>query len=306
MIHRILLTLCFMAGSVNAQQDVQNEPRVLPPVAVGHAGISELTDATDSPQFCFEIRLVSAPEFIVRPLRLASPALSPPVVDSDPFEGWKTLNPGQSLLLHKTESRIENSAETEINQVTDDQVREFVQAAQGHVRANILFAPKVTVFDRQTAQIADAAKVLFLADDTRPGFAKTVEAVEGVRFIVRPTLLDDGRVQADVKIKMCSLPNRHDIPVADDGTLLRAPEQVCTSIEYSAIMKADILHTAILPPSVAVTPERSEKRVTLASRIVGSTKNKENEPTQIVWLVSMRRISTTEDERSPELEPATP
>lgn len=305
MTFRLFLILFLLAGSAKAQSQNRNSPRILPPVVARHAGPAEKT-GEDGLQFCFEIRAVSAPESFIRRFRRVSERPSPKIEATDPFENWESLTAGQSLFLRNAESRFESAEETIVAHWTDDQMRQFIQGAQRSQQGNILFAPKVTVSDRQTATIADEEKIWFVTEEPEPGRATTATAAKGTRFFVRPSVLENGRVQADVKIRMCSLPNVHEIPVADDGTLLHVPERICTTIEYSAILTGDVLHTAILPQPCLPEPARKENRITLASRFSGQGKTQESEPVQIAWLVSLRRISRNGGGHSPGLEPGGP
>ncbi len=305
MTFRLFLILFLLAGSAKAQPQNQNSPQILPPVVARHAGPVGKT-GEDGLQFCFEIRAVSAPESFIRRFRRASEHSSPEIDAADPFENWESLTAGQSLFVRTAETRFESAEETVVTHWTDDQMREFIQGAQRSQQGRILFAPKVTVSDRQTATIADEEKVWFVTEDPEPRRATTAKAAEGTRFFVRPSVLENGRVQADVKVSMCSLPNVQEIPVADDGKLLHAPEQICTTIAYSAILTGDVLHTAILPQLCLPKPARKENSITLASRLVGQSKTREGDPMQIVWLVSLRRISRNGGAHSPALEPAIP
>jgi hypothetical protein len=302
---RLFLTLFLFAGAAKAQPQNQGSLGIQPPVAARHAGLVKTTGQAGL-QFCFEIRAISAPEKFVRLFRRASVPSSLQIDETDPFENWESLASGQNLFVRTAESRLESAEKTVVVQWTDDQMREFIQGAQRSQQGKILFAPKVTVFDRETAAIADEEKVRFVTEGPEADRTTTAEAAEGTRFFVRPSVLQDGRVQADVIIRMCSLPNVHEIPVADDGTLLHAPERICTTIAYSAILIGDVLHTAILPPPLLPRPARTENRITLVSRLAGLGKTRESDPMQIVWLVSLRRISRTEVGHSPELGPAGP
>ncbi len=232
-------------------------------------------------------------EDILRPFRPAATRQPEQLENTEPFADWEPLDPGQRIVVRKVETCIENTAETAVTQWTEDEMYEFVQAAQANRRSNILFAPKVTVFDRQTATIADETKRIVMGAD---GHEASSEAFEGTRFYVRSSLLDDGSAQIDVKIRMCSLANRHAVPAVDIDTLLRDPEQICTTIAYSAMLTGDVLHTAVLPPAISHSTAKTEKRITLASRLVGQGKNTEPEPQQFVWLISVRRINLTPSE----------
>ncbi|HQX50141.1 MAG TPA: hypothetical protein PK992_20820 [Planctomycetaceae bacterium] len=291
---RTIFALFILAGSAKAQAQTETLPQTLPPVASGHAGPSESTD-TDEPQFSFELRTITMAEDILRPFRPAATRTPEQLENSEPFADWEALDPGQEIAVRTVETRIENAAETVVTQWTENQMDEFIQAAQENRRSNILFAPKVTVFNQQTACIVDETKRVIMSADEPVRVSS--EAIEGMRFYVRTSLLDDGRAQIDVKIRMCSLQNRHEVPTFDIDTLLRGPEQTCTTIAYSAMLTGDVLHTAVLPPAISHGPAKTEKRITLASRLVGQGKNTEPEPQQFVWLISVRRINPTPSEK---------
>ena len=293
MILRLIFALLILAGSTTAQAQTETLAQTLPPIASGHVGPAEATDVVE-PQFSFELRTITMAVDILRPFR-PTPSRAPEQLENmEPFADWEPLDSGQGIVVRTVETRIENAAETVVAQWTEDQMDKFIQAAQVNRRANILFAPKVTVFDRQTATIADEAKRVIMCADQALG--PSMEAIEGMRFFVRSSLLEDGRAQIDVKIRMCSLPNRHEVPAVDIDTLLRGPERICTTIAYSAMLTGDVLHTAVIPPAISSEPAKAEKRIAFASRLVGQGKNTDPEPQQIVWLVSVRRINTPPSE----------
>ena len=292
MILRLIFALLILAGSTTAQAQTETLPQTLPPIASGHVDPAEATDV-DEPQFSFELRTITMAADILRPFR-PTPSRAPEHLENmEPFADWEPLDSAQGIVVRAVETRIENAAETVVAQWTEDQMDKFIQAAQVNRRNNILFAPKVTVFDRQTATIADETKRLVMGADAH---GASSEAIEGIRFFVRSSLLEDGRAEIDVKIRMCSLPNRHEVPAVDIDTLQRGPERICTTIAYSAMLTGDVLHTAVIPPAISSEPAKAEKRIVFASRLVGQGKNTDPEPQQIVWLVSVRRINTPPSE----------
>lgn len=284
MLCRILIAILVTASTVVAQQ--QRQPTNRPPQPKAENKESSIAD--DAPQFVFEIRMVSASETLLRPLRKLGEASVPLAETTEPFEGWQPLNPAQAILLRKSGTHIQQTVEPAVIELSDEQINDFVNAAQGDTRSNILLAPKVTVFEGQVGAIADQTKVAFLIHESGSSEPKTCEATEGTQIYVRATSLDEGRVQVDAKIQLRCLPNKTQIPVGK--VLTRAPEQTVSTISVSGVLSGKTLHIAVIPPETAAPPEKPSPRIRLVSRIIRPGKSESFPPSPLVWLVTVRRI----------------
>lgn len=281
---RVLAALVLIGGSAAAQLQSTNEPtnastRLNP----GHSG----PGMTDGPQYCFEIRAVSVSTDIIRPYFEKAVRAQEQNREHIPFEGWKPLDPDQSLVLDTAETRTETGSM--VVKMSDREVRAFIADAQEGASNNILFAPKITLSEGQTGEISDQSKIPYADNAIRKSAsAKPAEAVEGTQIFVRASQIEHGRSQADVEIQFHSLPDRNHIPLTDDGILPRKPVQTVSTVGFSALMAGDLLHTVVIPSEMLTEPLKPS-RIKLASHVIGLGKSGHAEPRPIVWIVTVRR-----------------
>ncbi len=289
---RVLIAFLCLSGTVNAQLKERDSLEELPQSLPGHSGPAD----SDGPQYSFEIRMVSAPEATIRPLRpraIQSPEQRKEYV---PFEGWQTLDPDQSVVLQREQTGIKTSLDAAVVEITDRQIRQFITDARPGERSHIVFAPKVTVFEGQIGTITDQSKIQYV-DNRSPKSGKTTpveavgEAVEGTQIFVRASLLDNGSTQADVEIHLHGLPDRDQIPVTEEGVLTRMPQQTVSTLACSGTMSSEVLHIAVLPPESSTEAVKPASRIEVASRVVGLGKPKAPESRPMVWFVSVRRVA---------------
>jgi RNA polymerase sigma factor (sigma-70 family) len=129
----------------------------------------------------------------------------------------------------KTAGSIRSSTGKQLGILTDRQVLRFVQNACDNPGANIMQAPKMTLFDGQTSVVAVTEKQVLStgAKTDRPGEApqKTLFPVYhrfelGVKFAFKPTVSADRRsIHLDVKANIAALANKHVArsPITLDG-----------------------------------------------------------------------------------------
>ena len=290
----IFLVTVTAAFGQDSRRDVQFPG---PSAAAIAAEVSEPGTANptiDEPQFTFEIRLVTAPERLVDKFFDLSEVMlmeSPPV---HPFEDWKPLDSRTPIDIRSFETRVKPAFELShgprLIELADAQVREFIEAAQGDSRSNILFAPKLTVFAEQVGAMQDESKVNFLFSDAKSGKKGRSTAVEGTRIFVRATRRENGDMDANARIELHALPNRHEIPLTDDGMLSRRPEQTVTTMDVAGILRGETLHMAMMPPEPLSEPEKPESFIQRAS----FRRKQPRGVTRMIVLVSLRCGSATE------------
>ena len=288
MSRRVLIAFLCFSGTANAQLNDSNSLKELPQSLAGHSGPAD----ADGRQYSFEIRMVSVSEDAVRALRQqAIPGLEQPQ-EHIPFEGWQILDPDQKLVLQKAETRINPSTDAAVSEMTDRQFRQFIAEAQQGERNNIVFAPKVTVFEGQVGTITDQSNIQYVDSGSRTSGNVTLsKAVEGTQIFVRATVLDSGCTQADVEIHLHGLPDRRQISVSEDGVLTRAPQQTVSTLACSGLMSGEVLHIALLPHESPAESVKAASRIELASRVVGLGKPQTPESRRIVCFVSVRRVA---------------
>jgi len=289
---RALIALLCLSVTANAQLKGSNSLEESPQSLPGHSGPAD----SDGPQYTFVIRMVSAPEARIRPLRPRAIQSAEQHKEHVPFEGWQTLDPDQSVVFQEGQTRIKTSLDAAVLEITDQQIRHFITDALQGERSNIVFAPKVTVFEGQIGKITDQSKIQYVDNRSLKSGKTTLveaveEAVEGTQIFVRASLLDNGSTQADVEIHLHGLPDRDQIPVTEEGVLTRAPQQTVSTLACSGMMSSEVLHIAILPPESSKEAVKPASRIEVASRVVGLGKPKAPESQPIVWFVSVMRVA---------------
>lgn len=262
----VAVLLCF-SGTALAQSSRRSTqfPGYRDTVSANN-GSEQTDDAVllERPQFSFTIRLWTASE------RIIEAVLDPPAIQRDespvapPFEGWEPHSAGKTLQIRLFETRVKLAPEIAggpaLIELSDQQLADFIDAAQGDSRSNVITAPKLTVFCEQVGQVQDESKVPFLYKGT-DGKQYRSSAIEGTRIFVRTTRREDGEIEADAQIELHALPNRHEIPLTEDHVLSRPPEQTVTTMGLSGILKKQQLHLAMISPEPTAEPELSESLI---------------------------------------------
>jgi|GEM_PF-1695436 len=263
----LVAVLLFISSTAFAQSSRRYTQFPVPQAAVSTNDVSEQADdavSLEQPQFSFTIRLWTASE------RIIEAVLDPPVIQLDespvapPFEGWEPHSAGKTLQIRSFETRLKLAPEIAggpaLIELSDQQLADFIDAAQGDSRSNVITAPKLTVFCEQVGQVQDESKVPFLYKGT-DGKQYRSSAIEGTRIFVRTTRREDGEIEADAQIELHALPNRHEIPLTEDHVLSRPPEQTVTTMALSGILKKQQLHLAMISPEPTAEPELSESLI---------------------------------------------
>ena len=259
----VAVLLCF-SGTALAQSSRRSTqfPGYRDTVSANN-GSEQTDDAVlqERPQFSFTIRLWTASE------RIIEAVLDPPAIQRNespvapPFEGWEPHSAGNTLQIRSFETRIKLAPEIAdgpaLIELSDQQLADFTDAAQGDSRSNVITAPKLTVFCEQVGQVQDETKVPFLYKGA-DGKQHRSSTIEGTRIFVRTTRREDGEIEADAQIELHALPNRHEIPLTEDHLLSRPPEQTVTTMALSGILKKQQLHMAMILPEPTAGSEQAE------------------------------------------------
>ena len=262
----VAVLLCF-SGTALAQSSRRSTqfPGYRDTVSANN-GSEQTDDAVllERPQFSFTIRLWTASE------RIIEAVLDPPAIQRNespvapPFEGWEPHSAGKTLQIRLFETRVKLAPEIAggpaLIELSDQQLADFIDAAQGDSRSNVIMAPKLTVFCEQVGQVQDETKVPFLYKGA-DGKQHRSSTIEGTRIFVRTTRCEDGEIEADAQIELHALPNRHEIPLTEDHVLSRPPEQTVTTMGLSGILKKQQLHLAMISPEPTAEPELSESLI---------------------------------------------
>lgn len=133
--------------------------------------------------------------------------------------------------------------------ITDEQLRQFMQRVQSDARSSMLMAPKVTVFNGQTASVAMQAQRPFVTDvqpDESGQFKPVIDIVkEGLKVELQPVVAANGSTALSLKLEvseiasvaLANLPHRNaDQP--DRPLTVQVPHVDRTTVETTVALPA--------------------------------------------------------------------
>ncbi len=135
---------------------------------------------------------------------------------------------------------------------TDEQMRQFLQAAKADARGKVLFAPKVTLFNGQTAVIADLVQRPFVtAVEPQPDgtLRPVVEVLDnGVKIQLVPVVGDDETIELSFDVNVSQIGD-----VAAAALQYRSGEQrTNVKVDVPTVAKTRISSRVRLSPSESV------------------------------------------------------
>lgn len=206
-------------------------------------------------QVSIEARFVSAPVEILNGLGLENAILVPPAAEPEPlFSLDPDRNDGASAIqLISASSVVEEShPPIHVQMFNAQQAKEFVNQAQGDRRSNIQQAPKVTVWDRETAEVASPTMRPFVVD-VQKGRPLVREYQTGTTIMARPCVKDSGSVQLDLRVRLDHI---EAVEVYNNGEQqVQCPTINALKVELSANLKpGETLVIWVPTPEVAAPP----------------------------------------------------
>ena len=296
----LLTCPCFaMQATPWAQTAGRASLALKPSVKVGKQGAQDERFDPNAPQICIEFRTLTA-----RPNDLASMKVGhlvrtqpvaikpkPPTISDD------ELRSSGGIQLVSATRVVEQKQPVFVRRLSDKQAFELLRGAQRNERVNMLFAPKVTLFDSQEAEISDTTQRPFVValKRTDRGVEPVVRVHEdGVRTAVRATV-KDGRVRLDVAITHSDITSVETRTIGtDDRKMLKVqvPKVETDKVRLSAMVEDGA--------TLAICGFRRMREVRQEQPILGGKvpvisgmfKNVgiAREPEEMVWLITPRVI----------------
>lgn len=157
--------------------------------------------------------------------------------------------------------------------IADDQLRRLIESIQEDPRGNLLQAPKMTLFNGQTASCAALVQRPFVTG-VHPRADRTLEPVvevldEGLKVLLRPVATEDGAVALTLQLQMsqignvafANLPYRDPLPPHPHVTV-QVPSVSTTSVQADVQLSAGET-LLIAAPQVFDTTSPAQSSVTL-------------------------------------------
>ena len=191
-------------------------------------------------QVVIEARFVSiTPDFetVLEHLGIQNEAIVPPAVEPEALFSPATVadSGSSSIQLISASTVVVEQNPIHVETIKLQEMLEFIQLFQQDSRTNVVLAPKVTVWDRDTAEIADVQKRPFVVDREN-GTGVVREYQEGTTILARPCVKDSGSLQLDLQIRFDQI---EDVVVSEKSETqqVQTPRVKTFKIELSAHLK---------------------------------------------------------------------
>ncbi len=170
--------------------------------------------------------------------------------------------------------------------IGENELAQLIRTVSADRTGNILFAPKVTVFDGQTASIADQVQRPFVTgvDPTVEGTLQPVVSIldEGLKFVFTPTVGDDDSVTLAFEVSASSI-----------GKVSYANLPIRTSDQAESQITVQVPATTCFEVSSAVKLAAGESIVVAIPRVFNLEPGADADTTTIVTLTP--RIISPQD-----------
>ncbi len=214
-----------------------------------------LAEQSSRVQVSIESRFVSAPVEMLNSLGLENAVLVPPAAEPEAlFSLDPDKNKGDSAIQLISASAVveESHPPIHVQTLNAQRIKEFVDQAQGDRRSSVMQAPKVTVWDRETAEIASATTRPFVVD-IQNGKPLVREYQTGTSVLARPCVKESGSIQLDLRV---SLDDIEAVEIYTKGEQqVQCPKINALKVELSATVKpGETLVIWVPTPEVAAPP----------------------------------------------------
>ena len=275
------------------------------PAAVGTQRAQQAKFDPNTPQICIELRTLTARPEDLATMKAGQFVRAQPVAvkPGPPAISDEELRSSGGIQLVTATRVVEQKQPVFVRRLSDKQAFELLRGAQRNERVNMLFAPKVTLFDSQEAEISDTTQRPFVVALTRTdrGVEPVVQVHEdGVRTAVRATV-KKGRVRLDVAITHSDITSVETRNVGTDERKVhrvQLPKVKTDKVQLSAIVEDG--------GTLAICGFRRMREVRKEQPILGGKvpvisgmfKNVgiAREPEELVWLITPRVIVPGDEE----------
>jgi hypothetical protein len=244
-----------------------NDKLIVVHTAAGHERIEHRLESLKQhgfSQLSIEVRIISGPTIALDKLSgkwelIGTTANG--LVGSEPHVELKSSDLKGSG--EKSEPKIRGEVESVIHKplpailalLDDDEAKLVINAAQDCARTNIISAPKITIFNGESARIEDTTQRPFVVGIRAVqggGQQPQIQVIaEGTSIRVRPQLLDDDKVLLDLGLTLSDIRSVEtvQIPIAGQqlGIGVQIPEVVMNRLRSTVEMRLDQMLAIGLP-----------------------------------------------------------
>ena len=200
---------------------------------------TDLVEA-DAAKIAIEVRFVTASPTVFEQLKKQDLIRTeqPLSTQTLPNSSDEELEQRGGIQLVSATTVLEQRQPVFVRSLTEQQMKQFLRTAESDERSNIMFAPKVTVFDQQEAVIQDTTQRPFVVGLTKAGaeYEPQIETTDdGIKVALRATVKNSD-VRLDLAIRMSDIQHVTTRNAGPEGTSIQVPSVKTTAVELSALM----------------------------------------------------------------------
>ena len=156
-----------------------------------------------------------------------------------PQSSYQQLRDNGGIQLVSSKCVVHERQPVFVRRLNDTAVRKMIRAAQADERSNIFFAPKVTLFDGQVANISDTVQRPFVVgiQAKGTGLQPRVDILsEGMSIELRAKTIG-AEVKLDVAIDLSDISNVKTRVAGPENAMVQVPEVSSSLVSLSALVR---------------------------------------------------------------------
>lgn len=260
-------------------------------------------------QVSLEVRFLSGPGRLFASLRkarsLRTPSVQQEITLADVAD--KELTEGDGLHVVSASRLVETQTPVFAERLDDEAVRSLIGTLQSDPQGSIMLAPKVTVFDRQTAEVADVTSRPFVVGLGRQGDATTPQVKafdEGTRLLLRCEVRPGKTIRVDYRARLSSINDVGLLEAGQSGATIQVPQVDVEDIQLAVVLRDG--QTLAVHSVMSRSGEPVPQAVPLLNRVPYVSKLFKNPPPtereEFVILLTPRIVVEAQDQPQPAAE----
>lgn len=192
-----------------------------------------------APQVSLEVRMLAGPSVLFAGLRkeatLQIPAAIPEMTLAEVSDQELSQNDGVRLV--SATSLVETRPTVFAERLSENAVRALIGAVQADPHGQIVMAPKVTLFDGDSAIVADVVSrpfVVGMAEGEAHAAPPIGEVQEGTKFLVRCQVRPQQVVRVDFRARLTSINDVGYRTLAAEGGTVQVPRVHAEDVQLAA------------------------------------------------------------------------
>lgn len=280
------ILLCLLICSAGFAQDSST-----PPAVVDRAGHS-ISQSSRQVELIVRFISVSEAELATKGVLPIAAKTNRSLALADATEDAQERVDGIQLVSSSTV--VHRPLPVYLSTITEDMTIELLGQAQSSPRSNILFAPKVTMWDGQISEIRDTTVRPYVAGfkGTKDESEPQIEEIEdGMHLVVRPHIQADGSIRLNLAVRFSKVVDIETTGDENSQKRVQVPEVHKSEIKLSADVKAG--HTLVI--GGATSPRRDVLSNGTWGWLTGSNKQPgKMERASMILLLTPRVVSSAD------------